>query len=71
LDISNLISLTDNCDLLLKSDSEFIEGKGTGILWNDPIINIDWGEMHKKPIISERDDAYPNFNDFIMNYGGI
>ena len=65
------LSLTDNCDLLLKSDCEFIEGKGTGILWNDPIIGINWGETHKTPIISERDQSYQSFDKFVMKYSGI
>ena len=65
------LSLSDNCDLIIKSDCEFIEGKGTGILWNDPIIGINWGVMDKTHIISERDQSYQSFDKFVMKYSGI
>ncbi|MEO1944173.1 MAG: dTDP-4-dehydrorhamnose 3,5-epimerase family protein [Candidatus Thioglobus sp.] len=65
------LSLSDNCDLIIKSDRAFIEGKGVGIKWNDPVIGIDWGLHDKLPIISDRDSNYLSFNDFVHNHGYI
>ena len=34
----------------------------TGIIWNDPTLNIDWEEA--QPLISEKDKSLPFFEDF-------
>ncbi len=35
-----------------------------GIFWNDPQLNIDWGDL-SNPIISEKDRALPGFQEVV------
>lgn len=37
-----------------------------GIAWNDPSLQIDWNI--EKPILSEKDKLYPNFETFISPF---
>ncbi len=65
------VSLTDDCDLLLRADTAYSEQHGTGIAWNDPDLGIDWDLGGAEPHISDRDRAYPTFKAFLENYGGV
>ncbi len=64
------ISLTDDVDLLIVSDSYFAEEHGVGIMWNDPELNIDWHLNGAAPFVSERHKKYASFADFKKKYGG-
>ena len=65
------MSLSDNCDLVIKSDNYFSEDHGTGIIWNDKELNIDWQIIDIIPFMSERDSQYQTFEEFRKSYGGI
>jgi len=65
------LSISDNCDLLIKSDTKFIEGKGTGIVWDDASLDINWGVGEMIPLMSERDRCYSDFESFRKEYGGL
>lgn len=65
------LSLTDECDLLLRADTSFVEQNGTGIIWDDPELGIDWGLNGVEPLVSERDRRYPGFKQFKERYGGV
>ena len=65
------ISLSDNCDLVIKADQRFTESHGAGIAWNDPELGIDWGIGDAAPIMSERDKSYPSFEGFRKSHGGL
>lgn len=65
------LSLTDNCNLLLRADNYFSDKHGTGIIWNDKDLNIDWQLNDIVPIISERDRQYQPFSKFKEKYGGV
>jgi len=66
------LSLTDDVDLLIKSDNFFSAEHGVGIVWNDKDLNIDWNLKEDAPfIISERDKGYSSFKNFKEKYGGI
>ena len=38
----------------------------SGVIWNDPDLNIDWGI--KSPIISDKDLKLPTFEEFTQKY---
>ena len=65
------ISLTDDCDLLLRADTPYSDYHGTGIAWNDPDLAIDWGLDGGVPIMSDRDRSYPSFRHFRDTIGGV
>jgi len=65
------ISLSDNCDLVIKSDNYFLPNHGSGIIWNDTDLNIDWNLKGNIPFISEKDKNYPTFKNFKEKYGGF
>lgn len=61
------VSLTDEVDLIIKSDNYFSAEHGRGIIWNDMDLNIDWNLNGAIPFISERDKGYPSFEEFKKN----
>lgn len=65
------LSLTDSCSLIIKSDNSFSETNSTGIVWDDPDLNIRAFRNLKNPVISKRDMKYPDFKEFKERFGGI
>ena len=65
------VSLTDDCDLVIKSDNAFSETKSTGIRWNDSDLAIDWCITNNQYIISERDSHYGSYKEFCENHNGV
>jgi len=65
------VSLSDDCELLLRADNFFSDEHGTGIRWDDPELAVDWGVAADQMIISDRDRDYPSFADFKARYQGI
>lgn len=65
------LSLTDDCDLLIRADNYFSDGHGAGIVWNDKELDINWRLNGNIPIISKRDEQYQTFGEFKEKYGGV
>jgi dTDP-4-dehydrorhamnose 3,5-epimerase len=65
------VSLSDDCDLLLRADTRYSDQHGSGIAWNDPELGIDWMLDGAVPIISDRDRQYPSFSHFTQTIGGV
>ncbi len=65
------ISLSDNCDLVIKSDNYFSKDHGAGIVWNDKELKIDWQVKDITPFMSERDSQYQTFEEFKRKYGAL
>lgn len=63
------VSLTDDCEILIKADQFFSDVHSTGIIWNDPDLKIDWG-ISTPPIISEEHENYQSFKNFLKPHGG-
>ncbi len=60
------LSLEDNTKFLYKCTNYYSPGNEQTILWNDPLINIDW--KISEPIISEKDKKGATFTDFITPF---
>ena len=48
-----------------KCDEYYSKDHETGILWNDPKLNIDWKIEHKDAILSDKDLVQPTFENHI------
>ena len=52
-----------------KCIGRYEKGYDSGIRWNDPDLDIDWGITD--PMLSDRDKELPLFKDFLKNIGGL
>ena len=53
------LSLEDNTIFQYKCSDIYSKDHEDGLLWDDPVLNIDWG--FEKPIVSSKDLLLPNF----------
>jgi dTDP-4-dehydrorhamnose 3,5-epimerase len=51
------ITLADGSEVLYMMSMPFVPGSGRGILWNDPLLGIDWPLEPQH--IAPRDASYP------------
>ena len=51
--------------VLYKTDNYYNPEYESGVLWNDPDLNIDWEFDNSKIIISEKDRNLPRFSEII------
>ena len=57
------LSLTDNSELLYKTDNYYSPEHDAAILWADPEINVDWGI--DSPILSDKDRIAPLLQEIV------
>lgn len=55
------IALSEIAEIQYKCTSEYSAQHERGIIWNDPVLNIDW--QCKNPILSRRDSKLPFLRD--------
>ena len=55
------VVLSDEAELLYKTNTEFSSEHDRGLLWNDETVNIDWG-IDFEPILSEKDKLQPKLS---------
>lgn len=55
--------LSEKAEILYKCDNFYNKESEGGILYNDPVLNIDWGIPAGKAIVSEKDIALPVLKD--------
>jgi dTDP-4-dehydrorhamnose 3,5-epimerase len=56
------ITTQDNCEVAYKVTNYYCPKSETTIIWNDKLLNINWGI--DKPIVSEKDKNGKKFNSF-------
>lgn len=54
--------VSEDADLLYKCTTEYNPKGESGILWNDPQLNIPW--VCTNPILSPRDTGMPEFSEY-------
>ena len=59
-------TLEDNTEFQYKCDNYYAPGSESGIIWNDPTLNINW--PIKDPILSEKDTKAQEFKNFVSPF---
>jgi dTDP-4-dehydrorhamnose 3,5-epimerase len=60
--------LSDASEILYKCDEFYHPEYEGGIMYNDPILNIDWGMAEKDLILSNRDKNHPRLEKAVFNF---
>ena len=60
------LTLSGTAEVLYKCTAEYSPNDDRGIIWNDPDINIAWGE--KAPLLSAKDGLLPLLRDADNNF---
>ncbi len=58
-------TLSEIAQIHYKATSEYAQNADTGIIWNDPEINIQWPSV-MNPILSTKDSQLPKLKDIIF-----
>ena len=56
------LTLSEEAELLYKTDEEYSPEHDGGIFWNDPDIGIDWPNIGMKPLMSSKDQNGQRLN---------
>ena len=62
------LAVSDTAILLYKFTNKYSPQHQRGIVYNDPILNIDWGWAGKKVTVSQKDSCLPRFEHAQMNF---
>ena len=60
--------LSEHTVVLYKCDNYYNPEAERGIIYNDPLLQIDWGLDMSEAIISVKDQVHPTFNEAEMNF---
>ncbi len=60
------LSLEEDTKVSYLTTNEYSHDHERGILWNDPILGINWPV--KKAIVSERDSSFPGLEEATINF---
>jgi len=68
-----VITLTDHAEVAYKTSDYYAPQCDNGIIWNDPMIAIDWPISNAEPILSEKDQKLGLLQDFAspFDYDGM
>lgn len=56
--------ISETAEVLYKCDGYYNRDSESGILYNDPQLNIDWEIPASKIVVSEKDKVLPTFNSY-------
>ncbi|MFA5925521.1 MAG: dTDP-4-dehydrorhamnose 3,5-epimerase [Parcubacteria group bacterium] len=59
-------TLEDNTEFMYKVDNLYAPEAESGIIWNDPTLNIDW--PIENPVLSGKDEKLQFFKDFVSPF---
>ena len=62
------VSLEEGTIFQYKCTNYYHQPSERSILWNDPVLNIDWGIAKENAILSAKDAEAPSFKDFISPF---
>ena len=56
--------LSETAEVLYKCDDFYHKESESGIIYNDPLLNINWQIPPGKEVVSEKDLLQPSFADY-------
>lgn len=67
------VTLTDNAQVAYKTSDYYAPECDGGIIWNDPIIDVEWPVSNFQPILSDKDQKLGLLRDFDspFDYDGV
>ena len=60
--------LSSSADVIYKCDALYNKQSESGLLFNDPLLNIDWKLSQEEIIVSEKDLVLPTFDNIDANF---
>ena len=60
--------LSETAEVFYKCDEFYNKASEGGVLFNDPVLAIDWGIPVDKAIVAEKDLAYPGLENCLNNF---
>jgi dTDP-4-dehydrorhamnose 3,5-epimerase len=60
--------LSASADVIYKCDALYNKQSESGLLFNDPLLNIDWKLSQEEIIVSEKDLVLPTFDNIDANF---
>jgi dTDP-4-dehydrorhamnose 3,5-epimerase len=60
--------LSASADVMYKCDNLYNKQSESGLMFNDPSLNIDWKLSPEEMIVSEKDLVLPTFNNLDANF---
>lgn len=67
------VTLTDHAEVAYKTSDYYSPQCDGGIVWNDPIIGVQWPISNFEPILSDKDQKLGLLQDFtsLFDYDGV
>ena len=62
------VVLSESAIVSYKVDNYYNYNSESGIIWNDPDLNIDWKINKDEILVSEKDKKLPTFNNFLSPF---
>jgi dTDP-4-dehydrorhamnose 3,5-epimerase len=62
------VVLSESATLSYKVDNYYKPEFESGIIWNDPDLNIDWRINKSEIVVSEKDTKLQPFNNFVTPF---
>ncbi|MBS1509824.1 MAG: dTDP-4-dehydrorhamnose 3,5-epimerase [Bacteroidetes bacterium] len=60
--------LSEKAEVFYKCDNFYHKASEGGIMFNDPVLNIDWRIPADKAVISDKDMLHPSFENCVTNF---
>ncbi|MGG9970266.1 dTDP-4-dehydrorhamnose 3,5-epimerase [Ferruginibacter sp. SUN002] len=60
--------ISETAEVMYKVDQFYNKQSEGGLVFNDPVLEIDWGVPAEKQIVADRDRNHPLLNDCISNF---
>jgi dTDP-4-dehydrorhamnose 3,5-epimerase len=63
------VVLSDSVIIAYKCDDVYHPNDEGGLMWNDPSISVEWPEFDSEPLLSEKDQRHPSFEEYKASRG--